>query len=255
MSVVSVTMPERRLYQQVLDLGFPPRCVGCASPGAWICRRCWSSVSWLPPDRCIECSSPLESAGLCPLCLQRGSSIGGGRINVTAVARFEGIARKAVHELKYKGHRDVATVLGPVMAQRVDLGVATIVSVPLHWKRKRSRGYNQSELLARNIAGAMGCRVDASSLRRQSNTRDQIRLDAAARRANVAGVFLWTGGKITGPVLIVDDVYTTGATLNACADAVRRAACADAVRRAGATPVEGVVFACDLLTRSGSSPE
>jgi len=153
---------------------------------------------------------------------------------VAAVARHEGIARQAVFELKYRHHFDIATVLGPLMAGRVSDKPATLVPVPLHWRRKRARGYNQSELLAFNLGRTLGWPVDSSGLRRLTNTKDQLALDASLRQANVAGAFRWRNESVPDRVLLVDDVFTTGATLNACAGAIRAA---------GGREVDGVVFA------------
>ena len=203
MTGAGVVLPPRRLHHRLLDLIFPPRCVGCARPGAWICERCWPRVPWLATDQCIQCAAPLGSAKLCPTCLAMTSvRRGGTRTNVTAVARFDGVARQAVHDLKYRGHHDIATVLGPLMAQRMPRSTVLLIPVPLHWLRRRSRGYNQSELLARNAGRALGVRVDGKSLRRYRNTGDQVRLDAAARQVNVAGAFRWTGGRLSGPALL-----------------------------------------------------
>jgi ComF family protein len=235
--------PERRLHQRLLDLVFPPRCVGegCVRPGAWICERCWAKMPWLAPDRCIHCADPLATGKLCSRCL-RASAVGiWPPVNVTGVVRFEGVARQAVHELKYTDHWNIATVLGPLMASFVNLPGATIIPVPLHWRRRRSRGFNQSELLAKQIGSTLSLPVVIGRLRRAVNTRDQVTLDVAQRRLNVAGAFIWTGPAVRGPVLLIDDVYTTGATLNACAAVARHM---------GAGDVEALVFASAQRVRS-----
>jgi ComF family protein len=150
---------------------------------------------------------------------------GTGSVSITAVARFEETARRAIHALKYTGHYDIATVLGPLMASGLDGPTATLIPVPLHWKRKRSRGYNQAALLAKHMGVTLGWPVNSRSLRRHRNTKDQITLSASERQVNVAGAFRWTGAPVLGRVILVDDVSTTGATLKACAQAIRAGGC------------------------------
>src|SRR5579884_60856 len=235
--------PSRRLDRRLLDLIFPPRCAGCRRPGAWICRRCWGRVPWLRSDACPRCEGPSAHGELCLGCLtlarQRRSGAAGAAIAepvvFRGVARFEGSARQAIHELKYSAHYDIATVLGPLMAERMaEHSQAVLVPVPLHPSRKRQRGYNQSELLAKEIGRSLNWPVVRGRLRRSRKTADQVTLDAGLRAGNVAGAFTWRGTGIGGAIILVDDVCTTGAALDACAEAVREA---------GMNDVAGLVFA------------
>jgi len=114
-------------------------------------------------------------------------------MQVRSLTRFEGAARKAVFDLKYGRHTDIASVLGPLMAAIVPAKPFTLVPVPLHSSRRRFRGFNQSEVLARSIAKMIGVPVMAGGLARVRKTADQIGLDAVQRRANVAGAFAWRG--------------------------------------------------------------
>ncbi len=241
-------VPSRRLDWKLLDLVFPPRCTGCRRAGAWICDSCWSSVSWLAASVCPRCEQPSANGDLCLRCRSPrragattvSASQGAGlpqapSIAFRAVARFEGSARQAIHELKYSAHYDIATVLGPLMATRVmDVVGAVLVPVPLHPSRRRERGYNQSELLARRIRAVLGCSLLTNRLRRRRNTGDQVALDALGRWANVGDAFEWRGKPIDAPILLIDDVSTTGATLNACAAALQAS---------GMTDIRGLVFA------------
>src|SRR5947209_3750623 len=114
-------LPTERLpHQKILDLFFPPRCAGCRRAGSWICRKCWSAVQWVQPGECPICRSRSSTASICSACHDRDVRLGMGHsLPMKAIARFEGTARKAIHELKYSGHFDIATVLGPLMAQLV----------------------------------------------------------------------------------------------------------------------------------------
>jgi ComF family protein len=110
-----------------------------------------------------------------------------------------------------------------------------LIPVPLHATRRRARGYNQSQLLADNIAKVTDARVVNNQLKRTRKTRDQIALDRAGRRNNVTGAFAWRGEPIDTKVILVDDVLTTGSTLGACAGVLREQ---------GMQRVEALVFAC-----------
>lgn len=166
-------------------------------------------------------------------------------VNFRAVARFDGVARLAVHELKYSGHHDIATVMGPLMALEGLGQDLTLIPVPLHSARQRSRGYNQSRLLADNIAKVTKARVVHNRLRRTRNTLDQIALDRVGRRNNVSGAFGWRGEPINTKVTLVDDVLTTGSTL---------CACTDALHEVGMEHVEAVVFACAYHPNADTVP-
>jgi ComF family protein len=135
--------------------------------------------------------------------------------------------RDAIHELKYAGAQVLAAPLGQLMADAWrDLAPAdrvpdVIVPVPLHPQRERDRGYNQATLLARELGLRLSLGVDERALVRHRNTAPQVGLDAPARRANLADAFGCTGSTLQGRhVLLVDDVFTTGATLEAASKAL-----------------------------------
>jgi ComF family protein len=147
---------------------------------------------------------------------------------VRSVYVFQGPVREAVHALKYNHLSALAQPMAAPMAtcQEADaFSVDIVVPVPLFGRRQRVRGYNQSALLAREVARLRGLPVVESGLKRRRDTPPQARsLDAEARRRNVAGAFIgerrWVEGR---RVLLIDDVTTTGATLDACAQALRQA--------------------------------
>jgi len=154
---------------------------------------------------------------------------------LVAVAEFDGPAREAVHTLKFNGRYAIAGVMARLMAEASkDVDVDVIVPVPLHRIRLRERGYDQSALLARSVARSLSRPSRPKALRRCRPTLQQASLPAHERRSNVAGAFeprdKWSGEAI----LLVDDVTTTGATLDAAAAALRKA---------GAGQITGLVFA------------
>ncbi len=161
---------------------------------------------------------------LCPRCWRRPLEIDG----IRAPYRMEGAVRSAVHALKYQNVRALATTLGWLLAGFIvdnDLSADVLVPVPLHPRRERSRGYNQSLLLASGAGKILGVPVEAKALRRLRATASQARsTDEKERWANVAGAFKASSAIVQGQrVLVIDDVCTTGATLEACSIALREA--------------------------------
>ena len=155
---------------------------------------------------------------------------------------YESPVREAVIALKYHNLRAIGETLSAHLAeslQRDALRLDVLVPVPLHGRRLRQRGYNQSEILARHLGTAIGVPVDTRLLRRVTHVGPQARAASAdERRANVADAFRCTSDKLDGlRIAVIDDVTTTGATLRACADELKKA---------GAGQVWGVTVARDL---------
>jgi ComF family protein len=173
---------------------------------------------------------------VCPACYRRRPRFD----KVAAPYLHEGLARDLVHALKYRGHRHVAPILAAAMADAAPADVDVVVAVPLHSNRRAERGFNQSELLARAAAGRLALPLRLDALRRERPTRPQVELAHDERAANVLGAFVAPVRLDGTRVLLVDDVCTTGATLDACAAALKRA---------GASRV-----ACLVATRASTTP-
>jgi ComF family protein len=139
---------------------------------------------------------------------------------------YEGALRSLIHLYKYSGMKPLARTLSAYLerALSVDEPIDAVVPVPLYWRRKWARGFNQSELLARHLARSRKLPV-IDALRRKKATAAQAGLSSAGRRRNVAGAFLARrGADVNGKrILLIDDVMTTGATASACAAALKRA--------------------------------
>lgn len=228
----------RRVAESLLAVTFAPRCAACASvlgtPGDGpVCAPCWSAIRPIPPPLCRMCGDSLPSwrvislaTDRCAGCRRRPRPLDVGR----AAGDYEGTLRMIVHSFKYEGRRCLASRLGRLLreaGQDVLRDAHCVIPVPLHaWKRFR-RGFNQ----ASDLAATLGLPV-VHALWRTRATRTQAGLTAAARRTNVRGAFTLSplvsnrarASLMVGRVVVlVDDVRTTGATLDACAAALKRA--------------------------------
>jgi len=226
-----------KLKRIALDLLFPQWCVGCGSEGEYICQHCRESLSFILPPICPRCGKPQSESSLCPACVNWETAIDG----IRSPFIFRGVIRQAIHELKYRNLRALVPLLSRLLHEYLSanpLPGDVLLPVPLHGKRLRERGYNQSALLARELGKLTGIPVDVNSLVRRSHTTPQARTTSVEeRRENVAGAFAGTAEKIKGKgVILIDDVTTSGATLNACATTLKSA---------GAASVWGLVMAIE----------
>lgn len=210
----------QRIKTALLDLLFPPRCIGCGRVGSWFCEECCAQIEPIRPPLCPLCGRPSSGGRLCFLCRRDPLRIDG----IRAVAYLEGTLREAIHRFKYDNLQDLVFPLARLLnayLQSDPLPVDVIVPVPLHPKRLRERGYNQSALLARRLGDQTGLPVSEGSLFRVRETVPQVALNARQRRENVKGAFACADERLAGKrVLLIDDVCTTGATLEACSIAL-----------------------------------
>jgi ComF family protein len=212
-----------------------PACLACGALldrplDGPVCASCWRSIRPLSPPLCGVCGDVLSTwrtvdrlAGACVRCRRRPPAIARGR----AAGAYEGALRRVLHGLKYERRRTLAAPLAALMRARgagVLAGADLVVPVPLHWRRQHARGFNQADDLARGLGLPVAC-----ALRRVRRTAPQFGLTTAGRLRNVRGAFApprrrWLGRRTHDPrlrdacVVLVDDVCTTGATLDACAE-------------------------------------
>jgi ComF family protein len=209
-----------RAWRRLVDVVSPEACRLCETRGATLalCRACLDDIEPLGPA-CGRCARPLAAAAArCGGCLPPDSAIA----SVRAPFRYAFPLDSLLHALKFRGDLAVLPAIALALQQglpALPLSLDIVVPVPLHRRRARSRGFNQSELLARAVARPLGLPVASRVLRRSRDTPAQSALPAAARRRNVRGAF--TCRRLDGEhVLLVDDVLTTGATAEAAARAM-----------------------------------
>ena len=196
----------------VWELLFPSRCLGCGRRGALLCAGCASSVPWLVAATCPRCARDSLDGRLCRSC-QAGRSR--DLASVRAACRYEGVIRTAVHDLKYRHARVLAAFLARVLAEalaRRPLDADLVIPVPLGPRRRRERGYNQSELIAAELARLASLPVPTLGvLEKPRDTRPQVGLAAPERRRNLRSAFVCQRPDLVGGrrCLVVDDVSAT----------------------------------------------
>ncbi len=235
MPLASLAALLRQAGHALQDLVYPPRCLVCHKPGIWLCDACCRDFPLVSPPVCPLCGDPTRAAGLCGRCRRTPPAIDGMR----SVVLFEREAREAVHLLKYGNRPVLAEPLARLMAdywRANPIPVDLVTAVPLHPARQRERGYNQADLLARAFGRMIDVPVGLAVLKRVRHTRPQVSLNAAQRRENMQSAFAAAtpaqfskrqGGDslvVSGRrVLVIDDVRTTGSTLEACSLALKAA--------------------------------
>lgn len=208
-----------RFWRWGLNLLLPPRCAACDGVGTWLCDECASQLPLFTGPLCPRCGRPWQGQGSsCPVCLETPLRAR----PIRAAFLFEGPLREVLHAFKYRGGLGVVeTLLSSLVRVWREQGMNAdfLLPVPLHPARERRRGYNQAEVLALALGRGLGLPVARRGLRRVRNTPSQTRLDRAERRANVSGAFALDEGLSVADrrVALIDDVATTGATLDACA--------------------------------------
>jgi len=206
--------------ERFLDLLFPSKCIGCGKEGIVICSSCADTFIRVKRPYCEKCGLPLKTEAACPKCRKWPLKIE----RIRSVFIYEGLARDAVHAFKYNNLKLLSKPLARLMADYLNadpMPADVLVPVPIHPRRMRQRGYNQAELLATELSKILEIPVWRKALVRISNTPSQISLKAEQRRRNVSNAFKCRDQGIEGrSVLLIDDVCTTGATLNACAVAL-----------------------------------
>ena len=208
-----------------LNLIYPRNCQFCETElpeeqRGVVCATCLATAKRIEPPSCRRCSLPfagkLDEQFDCGYCKDLKFHFS----HAIAACRAQGVVRDCIHRLKYKREMYfLQHLVGWLVEAKVNWAeVDAVVPVPLHPVKLRSREFNQAELLARHLSQVVGKPVITNAVKRVRDTTTQTKLDAQARRENLRGAFAAGRGRVTGLRLaLVDDVFTTGATLDSCA--------------------------------------
>jgi len=229
------------LIQQVFDMLFPVHCAGCRKIGQVLCPSCIEQIQPIPSPICDFCGTPLSTYGVCKICQYHRPKLSGQR----AVGLYQDPLRDYIHQLKYDGNVRLAVPLGLMLAQAFKyygMQVDMLIPVPLHKDRYKQRGYNHALLIAEVCSAHIGVPMKDNILVRHRATVAQVDLHPRERYRNVAGAFTCSPNAYNvldgRNIVIIDDVSTTGATLEACATPLFMA---------GAKEVWGLVLARPLV--------
>jgi ComF family protein len=233
----------RTFVRAALDLALPPLCAACREPvdGRGLCPSCWSKISFITRPYCERLGIPFAfDPGPGVLSLEAIADPPAYR-RARAAVRFDEVSRALVHALKYGDRLDLAPMMGRWIShagREILADADALVPVPLHWRRQWARRFNQSAMLAAAVSADSGVPIAAAALKRVKPTAQQVGLSRSERAANVQGAFkVPEEGKAAvfgRRLVLVDDVLTSGATIDACARALLRA---------GAATVDVLVFA------------
>ena len=222
--------PVYHLYRWLwgsLDLLFPPICVGCGRSGYHWCDQCQQQAKLIKSPICNICGQPFQTTGLCDHCSSR-------RPKFTALrswAIYDGPVREAIRYLKYRRNISLGIILSQPLNElfsSLSWGVDMVIPVPLGVARLKERGYNQAGLIAKPLALRIGVPCESQGLHRVRETRSQVGLSFDQRRDNVKNAFQAKQDIVLEHnILVVDDVATSSATLNACAAALLAAGAYD----------------------------
>jgi ComF family protein len=218
-SYSAIEKQTRTFFSSLLDLIFPPCCVSCKALGQRLCDSCAGGISWIDTNICTKCGLPL-TINTSHCCIDPADL----RF-VRSAAVFSGAMRKALHAMKYYSDRSLAEQLVCRAHHHWNppsWDFDALMPVPLGRQRQQTRGYNQSHLLAVALSRLVGIPVDTKSLIRVRETQSQVGLSIQARKENTDNAFR-AFSVHHRKVLLVDDVCTTGATLQSCAEALTQA--------------------------------
>ena len=217
------------LFQRLVRVVYPPRCVLCGAPGfndRDICEACYCGLPWIEAA-CVQCAIPLaDNSGdhpRCGQCLKKPPAFD----RSLSLFSYDKDVIKLIHQLKFNEKLAYSRLLGSMLAEKIQNQCIErpdcILPVPLYKKRLRQRGFNQSIELARYAAKNFNIPMDLRSVRRVRDTQTQTGLDKAHRRRNIHGAFAVTRALNVQHVVIIDDVVTTTSTVNELARRLKKA--------------------------------
>jgi ComF family protein len=232
----------QKMRDFILDFIFPRECLGCGQDGGWLCQECFKKLAIGSASYCFSCKRHNLFGEFCPRCQPEYYLDG-----IWIAGDYDSpLLSQLIKNLKYHFTRDIAPVLGDFMSIYlynliyfqatkkpveflfelttrpdncfINLNNTLIIPVPLHKKREKWRGFNQAGLIAEVIAKNFSVKFNDRNLIRIKNNQPQVKYKEAIRKKNIIDCFVWTGEKLTGQnIILIDDIATTGSTLNECA--------------------------------------
>ena len=242
----SFRLPLYKSFWKFIDFIFPPHCAGCDLLGDRFCTSCSDRVRIIDKNLCQKCGEPIINNSLhdSMICDQQLRDL----IMIRAYALYEPPISYAIQKLKYDRDMGIAEVLANFLVELYNnnkMEIDMVIPVPLSPRRLKERGYNQADLLARPFSMIINKPLIKQSLRRSRDTRSQVGLDRQERSSNVAEAFVANPNLVQGKnIVLIDDVSTTGATLEACAAALKSV---------GANDIVGLSLARAVQTHRGFS--
>jgi ComF family protein len=224
----------KQLQNEIIDIIFPRECLGCGRQIDFICIDCARKLPRLNPPICQKCGKPESSGKICPECWGKKTDID----HIRSVFIFEGIVRSAILQFKYYQLKAISLCLAEYMADYYRKNeLSGDILVPE--KRLRERGYNQSDLLANEISTLLSISADTKLLQRVKESKSQTKSrNVEERRNNMKEAFICNSSSLRGMnIIVIDDVCTSGATIEACASALKAA---------GANHVTGFTLAREI---------
>lgn len=224
---------------QVADIFYPPVCVDCGTPNQRVCPSCLSNIQFIKGDLCPTCGEPSKNQRVCKICLSNPPYFQGLR----GLAHYSGPVRASILRLKYESDYGLGEILSRLMVEKLKLlgwQVNLVMSVPLSQSKLLERGYNQADLLARPIAYALNLPFLPKAISRIRETRSQVGLNSEERILNLKNAFSAESKLVNNKsVLLIDDVTTTGTTINECSRALLGAGAASVFSMTLARPLHG----------------
>ena len=217
-------MSNYKLWTSLYEALFPRYCLSCKKEGSWLCKDCQEAIDYLKEQFCPFCQRITETGRPCSICRPRHNLTG-----LLAAAHFKFPINRLIHKLKYQGTKELSQLLIQITIKgtrnRLPKGKKLIIPIPLHPKQERKRGFNQAELMAKELSKKTKIEYDPKILKRIKNTKSQTKLNRRERRENLKNAFAITKNIDLKEyiVLLVDDVTTTGATLDEAAKTLKQA--------------------------------
>ena len=210
----------KKIYANILDLIFPKYCFGCEKEGNWLCQECQPKILPVQTQTCPNCKKITEAGQYCSRCRKLTALSG----VIVACYFEEGPIKELIHNFKYNHILEISQILGDLLINALkdqqNLGKNLLITaVPIHYLRKARRGYNQAEILADYVSTKLNLPKNFNLIKKIRKTKPQVQTEGAARRKNlINSMKICKGLKLKSKtIIVVDDVFTTGTTLNECA--------------------------------------